>query len=100
MFIWAMRYLKYLQGMFGFIVFFCKFFLRSSVNAFCSTILTRCTTIVTGPARREACRSICKALNFEQAWFKQRQTGILRTRQRSTQINRRGLRSANNIQRA
>ncbi len=37
-------------------------FLRSSVNAFCSNILTRCTTIVTGPTRREACRSICKAL--------------------------------------
>ncbi len=48
--IWAMPYLKYLQGMLGFIVFFKEF-----SNAFCSNILTHCTTIVTGPTRREAC---------------------------------------------
>ncbi len=40
MLIWAMHYLKYLQGMLGFKgVFF--FFLRSSVNSFCSNILTQ-----------------------------------------------------------
>ncbi len=99
MLIWAMPYLKYLQGMLGFkgvLVF-----LRRSVNAFCSNILTRCTTVVTGPTRREACGSICKALLDRGIVITGLvQTGILRTRQMSTQVNRRGLRSANNIQRA
>uniref|UniRef100_A0A8C1LKM9 Ig-like domain-containing protein n=1 Tax=Cyprinus carpio TaxID=7962 RepID=A0A8C1LKM9_CYPCA len=48
MLIWALRYLKYLQGTLGFKVFFvCLFvfdFWRSSVNAFC--ILRYCITIL------------------------------------------------------
>ncbi len=56
---------------------------------------------VTGPTRREACGSIYKALlDRGMVITGLVQTGILRTRQRSTQVNRRGLRSANKIQRA
>ncbi len=61
-------------------------------------------TTVMGPTRREACGSMCKLLLLGMAkntgkvnkW----QTGILRARQMSAPVNGRGLRSANNIQRA
>ncbi len=55
---------------------------------------------VTGPTRREACGSICRLLLEDmvktQAGLSKWQTGIQRARQKSTQVNGRGLRSANN----
>ncbi len=59
---------------------------------------------VTGPTRSEACGSMCKLLLIDMvkthAGSNKWQTGILRARQMSTQVNGRDLRSANNIQNA
>ncbi len=59
---------------------------------------------VTELTRRETCGSICRLLLEDmvktQAGSSKWQTGIPRARQKSTLVNGRGLRSANNIQRA
>ncbi len=53
---------------------------------------------VTGPTRREACGSICRLLLEDMV---KTQAGSSKwARQESNQVNGRGLRSANNIQRA
>ncbi len=57
--------------------------------------------IVTGPTRREACGSICRSRQGQNTGrVEQMANRYIGARQESTQVNGRGLRSANYIQRA